>query len=321
MVLIQPNTNQQTLGLTQVHIKGPCDDDLVNGLSEGLDDGLDDLIRGYTARKPDERKEIKVVGEHTTQIIKVLKEFCEALKLDKGTYYLGKFREYLDKTLTDVLTPTDINALFQIMLYEAEDEPKEKWYNDSTSERIGLFTAKLIQLSYNDGNNDFVLITKNSPRIIVYIGYNLRGNKERLIKIKIQGDIADLCHNSSYCEVDVDGDLLYDRVGENRPNYCIFTFKGKIPDYNDNLVRSSSNIYKTTNKETLAKLILKVLHDTHSQVVFINPDGIEEAVFGHTTSANNPVSHFFVNQTYYKFFKQVLHVDDDFLYINNIIVG
>src|SRR3990167_8874855 len=90
----------QTSGLTQVYIKGPGDDGLDNGLDDGLcgslDDGLGDLIRRHTARKPDDKKRIKV--GHTSKTMNVLEQFREVLKLDNNTYYISRFKDYLEKT-------------------------------------------------------------------------------------------------------------------------------------------------------------------------------------------------------------------------------
>jgi len=119
---------QQTSGLAQVHIKEPgsddslgdgldgsiddgLDDNLNNGLDDGLDDGLGDLIRRHTARKPDDKQEVKI--EHTYNTKKMLKEFNKVLKLDDHIYFLLEFKKHLERTLTDVLTPTEINILLQ----------------------------------------------------------------------------------------------------------------------------------------------------------------------------------------------------------------
>ncbi|MBI4453657.1 hypothetical protein HY636_03360 [Candidatus Woesearchaeota archaeon] len=305
MAIAQPNTQPQTLvppkialqtvGLSQVHIKGPSDD----GLGDGLDYGLDDLIRGYTVRRPDERRKIKV--KHTSKTNEMIKQFSEVLKLNKDDYYLLKFKEHLEKTLTDVLTPTEIGIFFQAVLYKTENMQLDD-QNDLTSERIGMFTTQLIQLSYNAGNNDFVLGTENSQRIISQIGFRLKGNKKQLVKIRIRGDVAAaLCINSSYCEIDVDGDIHNNGyVTGNDSKYCVFIFKGEISDGNYSAEKS---IYKTSNERALEILILHVLHGAYNQIVFINPDGTEEAVLRHT---HDPSTGIFIIQKYYELAKQII---------------
>src|SRR3989344_69860 len=122
MALAQQSTQTQmlalqTLGLSQVHIKGPEDDILDDSLADGLDDGsdygLDDLISGYTARKPDERKEIEVVGEH--KFSGLLRKYEHCLEID-AKYKLDdpiKAYNYINENVKEILTPSEINAFLQ----------------------------------------------------------------------------------------------------------------------------------------------------------------------------------------------------------------
>ena len=296
----------QTSGLTQVYIKGPGDDGLDNGLDDGLggslDDGLGDLIRRHTARKPDDKKRIKV--GHTSKTMNVLEQFREVLKLDNNTYYISRFKDYLEKTMADVLTPTEIGIVFQVILHETENK-QLNYLDDLTSERIGMFTTHLIQLSYNAGNNDFVLITENSLRMISEIGYRLNGKKDRMVKIKVRGDVRCLCHCSSYCDIDIDGNTY---AGPSDIGYgsqkVIFTFRGKIPE--EDCV-SENSIYKTTNQETLEILIPHFLRGAYNQIVFINPDGTEEAVLRHT---HDPTTGILINTKYYDLVEKIYREED-----------
>ncbi|MBI4453654.1 hypothetical protein HY636_03345 [Candidatus Woesearchaeota archaeon] len=296
----QASTQQSALALSQVHIKEPCDDDIVNG----LDDGLDDLIRRQTARRPDEKIEVKV--EHSSKtMIAVLEQFRDVLKLDKDTYYVIKFKKHLEETLTEVLTPAEIGIFFQAMLYETENKQLDYW-NDLTSERIGMFTTQLIQLSYNAGNNDFVLVSKGFQRVINHIGFRLKGADNKYINIKLIGDTGDLGSFSQYCNYDLYGNTTYDHLGTGyNSQYCTFTFRGEISDMSKNILKIFDSTLKATDKETLAKLISCVAceHDSNNFFVFINPDGTEEFVLRHTEKSPEEMM---ANPKYYSFCEQVI---------------
>ncbi|MBI4453651.1 hypothetical protein HY636_03330 [Candidatus Woesearchaeota archaeon] len=312
MAIAHENTQSQTLvsqiaGLTHVHIKGPGDD----SLGDGLDDGLDALIRGYTARKPDERRKIKV--EPSSKTVSVLKKFHKALKLNRKVYYNSMFKGHLEKTLTEVLTPDEIGIVFQAMLYETENIPVIIYDHDLTSQRIGIFTTQLIQNSYDSGYNNFNLVAENSQRIISHIGYRLNGDrlnedKKRLAKIKIHGEVTDLCEDSQYFEVDVDGCVNSTGTGVGKySRNGIITLRSKTQhtiDYSGNNIT-----YKTFNKETLRRIIICALYDinacyynAYNHVVFIKPNGEEEAVLKRVHNRDRSV---LVNQIYYKFVEQV----------------
>ena len=296
--------------MTIAHIKGPngdsLDDGLGNGLDGSLDDGLGDLIRRHTARKPDEKRKIKVAP--TSKTVSVLKKFHKALKLNSKTYYNSQFQGHLEKTLTEVLTPDEITIVFQAMLYETENVPINQDGNDLTSQRIGIFTTKLIQISYDAGYNNFNLVTENPQRNISHIGYRLNGDKKRLAKIKIHGDLLNLCEESSYFEINVDGCVNSMGTGVGRySNHGIITLRGKAQHTIDYL--GNDIIYKTSNKETLRRMITCVLYsinerfcNAYNHVVFIKPNNKEEAVLKRVYNSSTSV---LVSQKYYGFVEQV----------------
>ena len=328
MALAQQNVHSQTSGLTQTHIKGPSDDGLDsnlddgldgslgdgldNGLDGSLDDGLSDLVRRHTARKPDEKREV-VVGESTT-LQTVLKKFQEILNLDKS-YSFDKLLKPVDETLTEVLTPEDIGKVFQVILYETEDEPIDQWNSDRIAQRIGIFVSKLVQLSYDAGHNDFLLVTQNSKRIISYIGYNLKGTRERLLRLNIQGNTVDsLLLSGVYCEVDVTGSIYhdlgrYDSMGS-YSIYCVFMLRSKICEGESGNV---NNIFKTSTEDTLKKLIFGVSRRDGNQIVFIKPDGEEVCVLKYYQPPYLHKEHFVVdiNQNYYDIVKPIFERRDD----------
>ncbi|MBI4453216.1 hypothetical protein HY636_01080 [Candidatus Woesearchaeota archaeon] len=235
-----------------VHIKG-----------SGSDDGLDDLIRGYTARRPDERKEIEVVGEH--KFGEVLRKYERCLEMN-AEYKLedpAKAYDYIKENVKEVLTPADINAFLQAtIIYE-----DNKWY----SRRTGEFISQLIQNSYEAGYNNFIL---NTTKSIIYLGLELKGCPERRISVYIDGDTGIFCgEKASYSSFIINGNM--DGGGCTLANNSAFTINGTIVQ---NLFghNATSCIFKTSNKETLGKLIDYAGIDSKNKYYFIHPDGTEE---------------------------------------------
>ena len=56
----------------------------------------------------------------------------------------------------------------------------------------GLFATRLIENSYNAGNRVFP-IKPFSGKQIAGLGYNLKGNRGRLLEIRVEGDAGSLC--------------------------------------------------------------------------------------------------------------------------------
>lgn len=68
----------------------------------------------------------------------------------------------------------------------------------------GLFMTRLIQKSYREGHNDFILTTNDIkiPRLC----YRLRADPSNIIKVSIEGIVGDeSCENSEYCSFVVKG--------------------------------------------------------------------------------------------------------------------
>ena len=154
--------------MTIAHIKGPSND-ILDG---SLDDGLDALIRRHTARRPDEKKEIEVVGEH--KFSKLLETY--ELFLRRKDFFV-KDKEILDE-IEDVLSVEDINTLLQLTI-RYED------YEEEYSRCTGLFINRLIKNSYNAGYNNFVLNTMALSRSLDNLGENFCGLPYRMIYVQI----------------------------------------------------------------------------------------------------------------------------------------
>ena len=293
MALAQPSTQTQmlalqTLGLSQVHIKGPEDDILDDSLADGLDDGsdygLDDLISGYTARKPDERKEIEVVGEH--KFSKLLEKY--ELFLRRKDYFI-KDKEILD-WIEDVLSVEDINTFLQLTI-RFEDY---KEYSRET----GLFITRLIKNSYNAGYNNFVINTMAMSKSLDNLGENFCGLPYRMIYVQIDGDVGKYCGSNAFCSsFTINGNaelgcghkiwnsiLIINGDVDDKPSlgarYSSFTINGNVDEADNWEYETISCIFKTPNKGTLGKLLGYNRIGSKNKYYFINPDGTEELIFG-----------------------------------------
>ena len=267
MAIAQQPT-QPRIFVPQVHIKGPDDDILDGSLADGLDeddldDGLSDLIRGYTAQKPDERKEIEVVGEHKFSGLFRKNEHC--LEID-AKYKLDdpiKAYNYINENVKEILTPSEINAFLQTTtVYED---------NKRYSRRTGEFISQLIQNSYDAGHNNFVL---NTTKSMSYVGLELEGCPERMIYIYINGDIGTCCGDkASYSSFIINGNL---EIGCGLfANNSTFTINGTF-DQSLFGYKATTCSFKTPNKEILDKLLKIISEKEGNKFYFINPDGTEE---------------------------------------------
>ncbi|MBI4453653.1 hypothetical protein HY636_03340 [Candidatus Woesearchaeota archaeon] len=307
--------------MAATHIKGPSDD--------GLDDGLDDLIRGYTARKPDEKRKVAADLSSHLGLKEVLKKFGSLLKFDRDSLcYVERFREHKDRIiteLTEVLTPAEIEAALQLICYQIESEPKNETLDKLIPETLGVFITKLIQLSYNAGNNNFDLNTKCSSQTIRNIGCHLDGTEEKYVKVKIDGDVQGVCKFSSYCEFEINGNMVKDLQGLGlRSRNCAITINGTFPIDEGILgIQLSESRLKTRNEETLGKLISHTFgldsQKCSYQILFVKPNGQEELVLKfRVCELDNSKAQIDINKEYYRFIEPNIQRNIDSGYYNLI---
>ena len=129
---------------------------------------------------PDEKKEAKEID--LSGLEGVLESYGSSLKIDE--FHLGYHLESIDQ----ILTPEKINAFLQTTKIFENDKNYQSY--------TGKFISKLIQNSYNAGNNNFKLNTKNLKEIHS-LGYGLQGIKEKQIKITIEGNTGNWCGEES----------------------------------------------------------------------------------------------------------------------------
>ena len=282
--------------MTIAHIKGPGDD----SLGDGSDDGLDDLIRRHTAQRPDERKEIEVVGKNKLGELWVKYEralnIVDSLKVDIIEYYV-------DRAIDDVLTPSQIEEFFRLTIaYE-----NNKHYQKCTK----LIINELILNSYSADNNGFVLNTNELAKPIDELCANLRGTQNKPINITINGDVGnyfcsrgeflsvtingntgDICNdggsNSSFiikgnaksisgssCSFIVNGSVkkMYIDIGYSSS----YTINGEVKDQEFS-VYATRHVYKTSNPKTLDVFLRRIPIFRGHNVYFIDEEGNEKQV-------------------------------------------
>ena len=282
--------------MTIAHIKGPGDD----SLGDGSDDGLDDLIRRHTAQRPDERKEIEVVGKNKLGELWVKYEralnIVDSLKVDI-------IESYLDEAIDDVLTPSQIEEFFRLTIAYENNEHYQKCTK--------LIINELIQNSYNADNNGFVLNTNELAKPIDDLCANLRGTHNKPINITINGDVGyyfcsqgkflsvtingntgDICNdggsNSSFiikgnaksisgssCSFIVNGSVkkMYIDIGYSSS----YTINGEVKDQEFS-VYATRHVYKTSNPKTLDVFLRRIPIFRGHNVYFIDEEGNEKQV-------------------------------------------
>jgi len=210
------------------------------------------------------------------------------------------------ETLTDILTPEQINAFLQTTIIHENHQI----YSGTT----GLFISKLIQNSYDHGHNGFTLNT-TALKEIHFIGYRVEGTPKKNIEVTMIGTMGDFCgYESGNSTFNIQGNTgkrcgsgskksvfnlkgsTGDYCGEqsqsiynidgNTGTFCgsqaegaTFTIHGIPGDYCGD--RSVHSTYKTKNKEALRKMLRDVKisvrdEPTGDKIIFIHPDGTEE---------------------------------------------
>ena len=276
------------------HIKGPSND--------GIDDGLDDLIRRQTARKPEDRKAIEVIGERKFGELWVKYERAlnsvDSLKVDIIEYYV-------DRAIDDVLTPSQIEEFFRLTIaYE-----NNKHYQKCTK----LIINELIQNSYNADNNGFVLNTNELAKPIDDLCANLRGTHNKPINITINGDVGyyfcsqgkflsvtingntrDICNDygssssfiingnaksiaGSSCSFIVNGDVEIINIDFDIKSSSSYTINGEVKDQEFS-VYATRHVYKTSNPKTLDVFLRRIPIFRGHNVYFIDEEGNEKQV-------------------------------------------
>ena len=106
------------------------------------------------------------------------------------------------------LSPIQIDQVAQRIIAQMP----ECYVLDNTT---GIYLTQLIQKSYNEGNNDFMLHTKNIP--LNCLGFELKGYCMSYLKLSIFGNTgANTLNSSSYVQSVHHGDVNYGYLHETK---------------------------------------------------------------------------------------------------------
>ena len=160
-------------------------------MPDDLENKLEELLRKIDVDEEAERLKKKVVElESELAVYRRKEEPSMEQLLDKfKTVLNGNPNNFLGeiKIVDEILPPEEIN----IFLQQTVNFDRYQHYQNA----VGFFTSKLIQNSYNAGNNEFTINTQSYYlRAINFLGFILEGkNKDNLMKLTIEGDVNDHC--------------------------------------------------------------------------------------------------------------------------------
>ncbi|MFH1638030.1 MAG: hypothetical protein ABIB71_06400 [Candidatus Woesearchaeota archaeon] len=236
-----------------------------------LNKQIDDIFSGYSKLEtPEERKEHKVEGSLFFEgFEELVRQYEEILAIGKKrAYHWSTLVEALSK-ISIVLDPEQINSFLQATIRYEDNKP----YGEHT----GLFITQLIHNSHYAGNNKFTLNTKAFSEGIGGIGYNLKGRKNKLLEIIVNGDAGKECghHAKNIGKLHISGNVghgcgksarnikeLY--IGSNAEHWCGCAAK--------------NSTFKTPNKKTLRLLKIYVPKGKGNKIYFINKTGKEKKI-------------------------------------------
>lgn len=144
-----------------------------------------------------------------------------------------------------VLEPADIDLVLQALIISQPKHVLEDHYT-------GHFISKLLQASYDAGNNDFVLTTGDFN--IRDLGGKLKGKKDNPLRLIIEGNCGyGFGHWSEFCDYLVNGNAqqFFGEINSDS-RFTIHGTVGSRPgEYSDNCLFETTNMqaYNTLLKE------------------------------------------------------------------------
>ena len=158
--------------------------------------GLDELIQGLSVKTLEESKSVTRTGRSTFDVL--LEKYD--LLVQKGVNDQGVNTKerviYLQQEVVEILSPQEITSLASVLYIHAEDYRPNFWYSEMEAQNISMLLTRLIQNSYDAGNNHFLIDTTNmfsiyntpSMNRLFELGYGLTGRKENPIHLNINGN-------------------------------------------------------------------------------------------------------------------------------------
>ncbi|HLC71325.1 MAG TPA: hypothetical protein VJI32_04915, partial [Candidatus Nanoarchaeia archaeon] len=212
-------------------------------------------------------------------LLRMYQNYLEDEKYHSGGYFNQDALDYLSVAPA----PVEINALVQAAV-RFEKHPH-------TYEVFSLFVTRLIQNSYTQGHNNFV-ITNDLPNILWdFFGGELCGKEERPLHLEMDGNVCDgFFHLAKYVHVRLDGDIR----GEcgKQSEFSSFEITGSVGScaerarnsiYTLNAIRKSNYrieeepvecTFRTPNEQIIPRLLAGI--PAGNRIVYVQKDGTEK---------------------------------------------
>ncbi|MFH1638134.1 MAG: hypothetical protein ABIB71_06935 [Candidatus Woesearchaeota archaeon] len=232
----------------------------------------DDFLKGYSKLEaPDERMEHKVEGQVMFKGHEgLIKEYERILDIKCWNIPKGESNSYLAAAeINPVLSPEEINSFLQATIkYEGHEN-----YSFTT----GLLITRLIQNSYDAGNKRFRLDTKALSKDIHNIAYKLKGKEDNLLEIIVGGNVGNWCGDGAenIKEIYIAGDVGM-WCGEWAKNIGNLQIAGNAGSFCG--LKAEHSTFKTSNKETLQRLIKDVSKSNLNRIFLVYPNREEEEI-------------------------------------------
>jgi hypothetical protein len=226
--------------------------------------GIDDLLSSMTPGEVEEQQDVHVEGEHPHK--EVLELYTKRLG-DLGPNQINKFDIRRAVRVVDfVLRPDEIESFLLSTI------PHEGHIGYAAF--TGAFITRLIEKSYKEGHNNFVLRTDLCEKPLCYVGSFISGKKERPLNIKVFGSLGAECAGlAAWSNYSISGDAgyCYGSSSRNSTHYI----GGDIgllfgPD-------ASYFTFRTPNRRTAEKIVETVVK-VDNTVFYVQDDGTEEVM-------------------------------------------
>ena len=199
-----------------------------------------EFVDGYDAVLPEQGKPL-VVAE--SDLSSALEKYQEILGF--SLYYVNK-----DYGVNAVLSPEEIH----LFLKTAHKIHKRNYFH---TQRLALFTSRLIQNSYERGSTHFNLQLQEIPPLYG-VGMYIHGTADLPVIISVTGKVGwNFGCSSEFCEFTLEGD------SSSQIGYC-----------------AKNCTFKTANKKTLELFLNheKQLSGAGNKIIFIHGQGVEELI-------------------------------------------
>ena len=237
--------------------------------------GIEAIIAGMTPTRPDERK-----IPATNSPFPELREQYERLREKHGSLYLPQIVNLVHNEVRSVLTPTEINIFLQSTVTSE--------HRDNYADFTGIFISRLIQNSYDDGNNNFSF-NLDMLQPIHHLGYQVQGTTKKILKVKIKGIAGDWCGSSvlfSQFSIETVKDLCGSDAQHSKFNLKtaedLLGYIARDSQFSTETVGNRAsydtfhNQFSTPREETVQRL-LHIIPEGN-QIIFLHPDGTPKIV-------------------------------------------